>query len=237
MSPTAMMSPHETSVQTGFVSPKPLVSPSSLISPTGSSHMSMRSLLKQDEQILRLRSPVRMPIGVLDTSPEVGRIGILRPQLRTNGMAVIKETDDLEQAAKEHQMEVEAMKEKSKKLQDLKGFTQGFTIIKMLSLTSLYIVYFVVIYVIEKEYMGVFQNGLRHLKVITERVPNLRYVNTFCLEEMAQNNLSLAYPFCKYLSYEKYIHVDTYIVLLASKINTFSERFGLGDEELKDSIF
>jgi len=107
-----------------------------------------------------------------------------------------KKVEEEEEEEDEEETYYEYFREKRKILGDPQKHKRSQTILKILAATSLFIAAFVAKYFLELYSIHIFENSVRYLQRLAQRSPDLRYVNTFCLEELAAANASAVYPSC-----------------------------------------
>lgn len=94
----------------------------------------------------------------------------------------------------EEEEDLEYLHEKSEKLKRSKGFKRRGTIIGIFGFCCIFIAWFATRIWQDLRDTDVFHKTLEFMDLISERSANLRYVEVFGLEELAQNDLAAVYP-------------------------------------------
>ena len=84
--------------------------------------------------------------------------------------------------------------DRSNKLKISKVHRKKTVIFQISSFALIFLAFFVGDYISEMFLMTQYRHELQHLKIISQRSSNLKFVNLFTLEELAEDNLASVYP-------------------------------------------
>ena len=196
ISPTSSASP---ALPINFAYPKLLLSPSftnsPLISPTGfsqgGSSISSYGLLRQDSFVNR-----RKTSQIDDPEPDLKKSGLNQfPRFRSGQKGQIQiygqESEKNEVSSKDHietECDFEYEIQKNKSMLKSNERRKGAVFIQTMIFILVFLAYFIARYILEQNFMNTFHQGLNHLQAISSRLPNLRYINVFCFEELLSNS-------------------------------------------------
>lgn len=150
---------------------------------------------KDDNSQLKIKSP-KSSLAVPDAD-SMHNSANKSDYKETKPLVSKDDKDDKEKDGKEKEEDDELfyyLEERSKKLRNSKDHNKGIVILQIMSFGLILTGYFIYDYIYEEGFMKNFKKGLEHLKIISERVSNIKYTTVFSLEELAEDDLSVVYP-------------------------------------------
>jgi PAS domain S-box-containing protein len=112
---------------------------------------------------------------------------------KDNGSPQVKEEEKKKDDA---EMELEIAYSKSQKLLNSKDNRRSKVMIQFIGLAIIFGIYFLISYLwIEKDFISDTKLNLQHLKLSAQRMSEIRYLNTFTQEEIAEANKTFTYTF------------------------------------------
>jgi len=148
-----------------------------------------------------------------------------------------KKVEEEEEEEDEEEIYYEYFREKRKILGDPRKHNRGQTIVKILAATSLFIAAFVAKYFLELYSIHIFESSVKHLQRLGQRSPDLRYTNTFCLEELAAADASAVYPNCKNFFFDFLFVLKNILLISFTKISSIRSSSNSTTEEPEDKLY
>lgn len=124
------------------------------------------------------------------TTPKGGRKPVSLPR---NGQDVKLDANDEEEEDKEKVEEIHFTR--SQKLLNSRKNQNKADIMKFIILSATYIAGSIIYFVYQNSAINNNKTSFNHLKLLSQSIPQIRYINVYTLEELAQNNLDTVYTY------------------------------------------
>ena len=126
-------------------------------------------------------------------SPETSKIQLNKSHgNKEDGKRTPKEED----RRREEELDLEIANDRSTKLLNSRNNRRASVVIQFVIIAAIFGVYFLVDYiVVELEFLDNVKKSLEHMKLTSERMPMIKYIQAFTLEEISTPNLTALYAF------------------------------------------
>ena len=129
-------------------------------------------------------------------SPETSKVQLNKSHMGMGNKEDGKKTPKEEDRRKEEEIDLEIANDRSTKLLNSRNNRRASVVIQFVIIACIFGVYFLVDYiVVELEFLDNVKKCLEHMKLTSERMPMIKYIQAFTLEEIAEPDLGLLYTY------------------------------------------